>query len=141
MTITRCGIGGFQIVLRPTIRPSSSIRRSASRGHGRDPVDDDAAQVEVGVVPVPHAVDGVGDAADAAQPERRRVDDDQGVAGDGQRRQRRSAQRGRAVEQDGVVAVLGDGGQRRAQAGVPSPRGAATVAGAAGQQVDRVVPA
>ena len=71
MTITRWGIAGFHTVWRPTIRPSSSIRRAASLDTAGTPVEHDPAQVEVGVGALPHLVDDVGHAADAAQPERR----------------------------------------------------------------------
>jgi len=37
--------------------------------HGRNLVHDDARQVELVVVGIPHVVDGVGDGADAAQAE------------------------------------------------------------------------
>ena len=63
------------------------------------------ARSRLRVVALPDPVDGVGHGADAAQAEGRRLDHDDGQVGGGQPGGREVAQRGRAVDEDGVVAV------------------------------------
>ena len=141
-TTTRWGIIGFQMARRPTTVTSSSSRRSASDDTAGTLLTMTPGEVEVRVGLLPDAVDGVGHGADAAQAERGRLDHDDREIGGGQPGRREVAERGRAVDEDGVVAV-GQAEERLAQLGQVATGGVLPPAqpGAGRQEVDPVAPA
>ena len=81
----------------------------------RDLVDDHSGQLELGVVPAPDLVDGIGNCADPSKAERCRLDHDEGHVGSNQPVHGQVAERRGAIDQHGVV-VAGHVAQGLAQA-------------------------